>query len=67
MEEEGLIQSRLGAKSCMVLGADTVERIRRELLENDIRGMVSAMRQMGLTKAEALSWIEQYWDGEEVK
>ena len=62
LEEEGLIQSHSGAKSCMVLDSETVERIRHELLENDARGIVSAMRQMGLSKAEALRLIETYWE-----
>jgi len=62
LEEEGLISSHAGAKSYVVLTEDTVTRIRGELLENDARSVISAMRQMGLTKAEALTIIEKYWD-----
>ena len=65
LEEEGLIQSHSGAKSYMVLSRDTVERVRGELLENDARSIVSAMRQMGLSKAEAVNLIEKYWGEEE--
>jgi len=65
LEEEGLIQSHSGAKSYMVLGKETVERVRRELLESDARSIVNAMRQMGLSKAEAVSLIEKYWGEEE--
>ena len=62
LEEEGLIASHTGAKSYVVLTEDTVTRIRGELLENDAKSVISAMRQMGLTKAEALAIIEKYWD-----
>ncbi|MBQ7916894.1 MAG: GntR family transcriptional regulator [Firmicutes bacterium] len=65
LEEEGLIQSHSGAKSYMVLSRDTVERVRGELLENDARSIVSAMRQMGLSKVEAVNLIEKYWGEEE--
>jgi len=62
LEEEGLIQSHSGAKSCMVLDEGRTEQIRAELLENDAKTVVSAMRQMGLSKAEALALIETYWE-----
>ena len=62
LEEEGLIASHAGAKSYVVLDEATISRIRAELLENDARGIVSAMRQMGLSKAEALRLIETYWE-----
>lgn len=61
LEEGGLIRSHSGAKSCMVLDDETVSRVRSELLESDARGIVSAMRQMGMTKEEAISLIEKYW------
>lgn len=62
LEEEGLIQSHTGAKSYMVLDEGNLARIRQELLENDARTVISAMRQMGISKAEALALIEKYWD-----
>lgn len=62
LEEEGLIQSRSGAKSCMVLDEETTQRVRAELLEHDARRIVSAMRQMGLSKEEAAALIEKYWE-----
>jgi len=62
LEEEGLIASHAGAKSYVVLNEDVVTRIRGELLENDARSVISAMRQMGLSKSEALAIIEKYWD-----
>ena len=62
LEEEGLVQSHSGAKSCMVLNPEKIERIRTELLAGDARNIVSAMRQMGLRKEDALALIEKYWE-----
>lgn len=62
LEEEGLIASHSGAKSCMVLTAEAMENVRRELLEGDAVNIVAAMKQMGLSKAEALQLLERYWD-----
>lgn len=53
LEEEGLIASHSGAKSLMVLDEETLRRVRGELLEADAKGVVNAMKQMGLTKEEA--------------
>ena len=62
LEEEGLIASHSGAKSYMVLPQETIQRVRAELLEGDARTIVSAMKQMGLSRAEALALLEKYWD-----
>lgn len=62
LEEEGLIASHSGAKSLMALNEETLRRVRGELLEADAKGVVNAMKQMGLTKEEALALIDQYWE-----
>ena len=62
LEEEGLIQSRSGAKSYVVLNSEVKERIRSELLESDAKSVICAMRQMGLTKEDAVALIEKYWE-----
>ncbi len=62
LEDEGLIQSHSGAKSYMVLDDEKLERIREELLENDANTIVRAMKQMGLSKTEAISLIEKFWE-----
>lgn len=62
LEEEGLIRSQSGAKSCMVVDETTRERVRTELLEHDAVNIVSAMRQMGLSRQEAVALIEKYWE-----
>ncbi len=62
LEDEGLIQSHSGAKSYMSLDAQRAERIRIELLRADAENIVSSMKQMGLTREEAISLIERYWE-----
>ena len=62
LEEEGLVSSHTGAKSCVVLTEETVEKIKKELLESDARSTVASLKQMGLTKGEALALIETYWE-----
>ena len=62
LEEEGLISSHSGAKSYMVLDGDTVECVRSELLEGDAVNIVTSMKQMGLSKTEAIALLEKYWD-----
>lgn len=66
LEEEALIQSHSGAKSYMVLDETTVKQIKQELLESDALNIIRAMKQMGLSKQDALSLIDRYWErGEE--
>ena len=62
LEEEGLIQSRSGAKSCAVVDETIVKKIRKELLEQDAKMIVNAMKQMGLSKEEAVELIATYWE-----
>ena len=62
LEDEGLIESRSGAKSYMVLDDEKMNRIKEELLENDAQTIVRAMKQMGLSKTEAISLIEKFWE-----
>ena len=61
LEEEGVINSRSGAKSYTCVNGETVERIRQELMESDTAGWVKAMKQLGMGKAEALSLAERIW------
>ena len=62
LEEEGLIQSHSGAKSYVVLNSAVKERIRSELLESDAKSVIHSLRQMGLTKDDAVALIEKYWE-----
>lgn len=65
LEDEGLIVSHSGAKSCVVLNEQTLRRVREDLLEGDAVQIVRAMKQMGLSKAEAVALLDKYWDWEE--
>ena len=62
LEEESLIQSRTGAKSCVVVTVTKLREIREELLEDDAKGAVNALKMMGVSKAEAHALIEKYWE-----
>lgn len=62
LEEEGLIESRSGAKSIMVLDPERISNVRRQLLESDAKKVVIAMKQMGLTREDALMLIESHWN-----
>ena len=61
LEEEGLIQSHSGAKSCVMVDEAKVARIRAELLESDAQNAVRVLKQMGVTREEALALIVKYW------
>lgn len=62
LEEEGLIQSRAGAKSHVVVTDETVKRLRREILAGSLKAVVEAMKQMGMTREEALAAVEEHWE-----
>mgnify|MGYP002515976413 FL=1 len=62
LEDEGLIESRTGAKSCMTLSEDTLRVLRAELLSEEFRSIARTLRQMGITKDEALRLIAQHWE-----
>ena len=62
LEDEGLMESRSGARSYMVFDESAVARVRSELLENDAVAVVNSLKGMGLTKEEALALIEKYWE-----
>lgn len=62
LEDEGLIQSRAGAKSCVVVTEEKLAEIRAELLEADARDAVAKLRQMGVSKQEAHDLIERFWE-----
>ena len=62
LEDEQLMESRTGAKSYMVLSEESIATIREELLRADATVAVAALKQMGLSKEEALALIETYWE-----
>ena len=48
----------------MVLTAEKIAAIREELLEADARGAVHKLKQMGISKEEAIALIERYWESD---
>jgi len=62
LEDEGLIRSHSGAKSYVAADAAAIARIRAQLLENDALNIINSMKQMGLTREDALALIEKYWE-----
>ena len=65
LEEEGLVNNHAGAKSCMVLPDAAVERVRRELVESEIRAMARTLRSAGVEKDEAKDLLERFWEEDE--
>ena len=41
---------------------EKIQQISKELLQNDARSIVTTMKQMGLTKEEALQLISENWN-----
>ena len=61
LEEEKLMESHSGAKSYMILNEDTISLIRKHLLESDAVSIINYLKQMGLSKEDAISLIKNYW------
>ena len=61
LEEENLIESRSGAKSCIAAGEERVAEIRKSIIEEDAVAAVNSMQALGITKAEAVALIDKYW------
>lgn len=62
LEDENIIESRSGAKSYVTVDPSKIASIRSQLLESDLGAVVKAMRQMGISKGEALRLMEKLWD-----
>lgn len=62
MEDESLIESRTGAKSCISITEDRLVRIRKQLVTEEIRSAITIFKQMGLSRQETLDQINALWD-----
>ena len=67
LEDEGLIASRAGAKSYVVVTEEKLAEIRAELLEADAKEAVAKLKLMGVSKDEAHDLIERFWNISEIK
>lgn len=65
LEEEGILSSRAGAKSCVCVDGAQIARLRAQLLEAEAGPVIQAMKEMGLPRAEAFRLLEALWDKEE--
>ena len=64
LEEEGLIHSRSGAKSCVAVDAAAIRRLRGELLGQNLKTVIDAMKQMGMTLEDAQTALADHWEVE---
>lgn len=62
LEDEGLIESRAGAKSYLRLGEDVREQLRAELLRQQVCAAAEAMKQMGVSLEQAIKLLREHWD-----
>ena len=65
LEEEGLVRSHAGGKRFVCATRGPGDALRRELTENELRGMVRDMKRLGLTAAEAALLVEKLYAEEE--
>lgn len=65
LEDEELIASRPGAGSVVVVSADVIERLREELVVRDVKEVLAAVKQMGISKERAVSLIYSLWENSE--
>jgi len=61
LEDENIIESRSGAISYVTVDASRAALIRSQLLESDLKAMANAMKQMGISKEEAIRLMEKLW------
>ena len=62
LEEEGLIESRSGAKSYISVTEKKSLRLKEELLKEDVRSTVVSLKQAGLSLEEAVSILNEMWE-----
>ncbi len=62
LEEEGLITSRSGAISYVTIKDSTLRSLSLQLSTNEALTFINAMKQMGITKEEALGLISSCWE-----
>ena len=65
LEEAGLIASHAGAKSFVSAGPAEIEAVRTQLLTEEARRLVEALRQAGASREEAMALLGRLWDEKE--
>ena len=64
LEEEGPLESRAGAKSCVSVTDELRERVRSELVRADALAAASAFKRMGVPLEEALELVRRAYEEE---
>ncbi|MBQ2326682.1 MAG: GntR family transcriptional regulator [Clostridia bacterium] len=62
LEEEGIIVSSPGAKSCVTIDQQKITLIRTQLMGDQAKEMIHAMKQMRISKEEALATLSSLWE-----
>ena len=61
LEEEGLISSRTGSKSCVCLSDQQSQAMQQQLPNTQTLEYIEKMRAMGLTRSQTIALIETLW------
>ena len=65
LEDDGIIESRSGAKSYVTITTASTKTIRGKLLSKETAALVQNMKQMGISMEEAISLVAEAWSEEE--
>ena len=65
LEEEGLIVSRMGAKSCIVLHEEQYQKVRKDLVKEVSAKTVAEFTKLGFNLEETLAQIREVWETED--
>ena len=65
LEEDGIIESRSGAKSYVTITEASIKKIRSQLLSKDTQNLIKSMKQMGISMDEAIALVAEAWSEEE--
>ena len=61
LEDEGLIFSRTGSKSCVCLSDQQSQAMQQQLPNTQTLEYIEKMRAMGLTRSQTIALIETLW------
>ncbi len=64
LEEEGLIVSHVGAKSCVSVTREQVQCLEQQLPDAHARQFIKQMQAMGLSCTQVVGLVERLWEEE---
>lgn len=64
LEEEGLISSRTGSKSCVSLSSEQSQAMQQQLPHAHTLEYIRKMKAMGVTRTQAIALMEELWKEE---